>query len=228
MIDDIFKIRFIEEVARIANAREQKTRRRLGVTALLTFILAFGSTAGMIDLIIDAVRNPAKTFYVHYIVIFILFGFSITFLLTLLLFVMAYAKNAKIKRCLRSFKFSVDNNKVTRGEEIELTLGYKLLKRELKDVKMTIECESEKKQVVLDVSSVKKDYPYKENILLGESLKPADEPYLFTRQVNIPADAPISKEFAVDDNEKVTWMVTVYFEFANWYSYQESIPLQVV
>jgi len=227
MIDDIFRLRFIEEVSKIANAKDKSTQRKLRGFAILSFILALGSTIGTVELIIDAVKSPETTFYVHYIVIFILFGFSATFLLTLLIFVIAYSRNIVIRKCLSGLVCTIDKEEVRIGDEICVDVNFLLKKRSLKEVRLVLTCQKETALKVLDIASVKKEIPFKKEVILFKEIEP-DRKYDYKLKLKIPQDALSTQVKLTDDKERVTWGITIYFDFVNWHSYEEKRSLTVI
>jgi hypothetical protein len=228
MIDEIFKIRFIEEVANIVNARDKKTKLRLRLFAILSFILALGSTVGIIGYVIDLLKGPEEIHLVHYLVILILSGFSITFLLTLVIFAIAYARIAVIRSCFKDLSLRVEKGEVSKGGELAVDVGFCLIKRKLNEIKLILSCEKETILTVLDIKSIKKTIPYKKEVVLGKDLNRREEPYHFDLKLMIPEDALESHLKLTEDKDKVIWWVTVHFDFLNWHSYKENIPFMVI
>lgn len=227
MIDNIFKLRFVEEVAKIANPKDKETKMRLRLFALLSFILAFGSTFAIVELILKAFRTPKPFSLVDFFVIVILFGFAATFLLTLLIFLIAYSRNAMILRCLPGLDFGINNNKFAPGDDIEVVLKFGLIKRELKEVRLNFFCEKETRRTVLDVASVILEKPLSQDIVIGEALVPNGDVYDHKLKLSIPADALKTQPKLSKDKERVTWGIRVYFDFKDWYTYEMDISFVV-
>jgi hypothetical protein len=202
MIDEIFKVRFVEEVASLSKLKDKKARLRMHFFAVLSFFLAFGSSVASLELIIDAVRQPEKRYFINFIVTFILLGFTITFWLTFVIFVIAYARNAAIRRCFLNLSCAADKKELSPGDEITVDIRFGLVKKAVSRVRLELVCQKETILKVLDISSVKKEKPYKKESIVDEILS--------------------------EDKSKIIWGITIYFDFFKWYSYEKDIPLNVI
>ena len=227
MIDEIFKVRFVEEVVNISKVKDKKTRLRMHVFGALSFLLAFGSTVASFELIVNAVMQPGKRYLAYYIVIFILLGFAITFWLTFVIFVIAYARNAMIRRCLLNLSCGADKKEVSPGDDITVDVKFDLVKKEIERVRLELVCQRETILKVLDMPSVKMEKPYRKEIIIDENLVPKGETSSYKLEFKIPEDALKTQPVLSDDRPKIIWGVTVYFDFLNWYSYEKDIPLIV-
>jgi hypothetical protein len=229
MIDDIFKIRFIEEVALIANERDKGTKRKLRSFALISYFLCLGSSFGAVEFLFDAFYYPSKFFtFFHFFVIIIMLGFAITFLLTFVIFALAYLKVDKMRQCFSGLRCSVDNEGTSPGREITASVKFKLLKRELKDVKLRLTCKKEKLTRVAEVDSVRISSPYEYERVLAESITAGSGKQSYDAVVKIPEDALKSQPALKLGAERVTWLLAVDFDFLDWHTYNETIPIKVV
>lgn len=227
-MDDIFKIRFIEEIELIVKEKDAVNKRKLKSFAVISFILMIGSTFGLIELIYEMIVDPTKVEFVNFVIIIIFFGFAITFLLTSVIFMLAYIKYKKMKSCFADFSCVADKKEVSPGDEVNVDLKFGLTKRHLKEVRARLYCEKETTSRVADLDTVRRTYPHDVEIVLANGLTPQKEPYSFSEKLTIPKDAPLSQPELTDDTDKIVWRVTVYFDFLDWHTHEEDLPLVVV
>ncbi len=226
--DNIFISRFIDEVIKIATTKEQVLRIRMRFLALLSLFFGLTAAVGTIDTAVTIFTVPEYFNIYHMALLAVMLGTAATFLLTALIFGIAFHRNSVLRKCLGGLKCTTDRKTCSPGEEITVSLSYTLKKKPLNECKLEFACVKETFRTIAEVASVKIDRPYKEVIVLSEKLTPDGTAQSHDVTLKVPDNALLTQKKLTKKEPMVVWDIVVYFDFLDWYSYEVHLPVTVV